>query len=55
MEEMKFPAGRAAQWLQCWPEEWRVAGLVPVKVTYLGCRLDPQPWSGAPIDASLSH
>ena len=27
-----------AQWIECWPENQRVAGLIPSQGTCLGCR-----------------
>ena len=31
-----------AQWIECWPESNKVAGLIPSQGTCLGCRPGPQ-------------
>ena len=31
-----------AQWIECWPENQRVASLIPSQSTYLDCRLGLQ-------------
>ena len=31
-----------AQWIECWPQNQRVAGLIPSQGTCLGCRPRPQ-------------
>ena len=34
-----------AQWIECWPVNQRVSGLIPSEGTCLGCRFGP--WWGA--------
>ena len=45
-----------AQWIECWPENQRVAGLIPSQGTCLRCRPSPQ-WGASErqplIDVSL--
>lgn len=40
---MSWELASFAQWLEVWPTDWRVSGLIQVKGTYLSCRLDPWP------------
>ena len=30
------------QWIECWPVDQRVSGLIPTQGTYLGCGPGPQ-------------
>ena len=31
-----------AEWIECWPANWKVVGLIPGQGTCLGCRPGPQ-------------
>ena len=52
-----FALAGVAQWIECWPENRKVAGLIPSWGACLHCR--PGPWLGAGerrlIDVSLAH
>ena len=40
--KMKIALAGVAQWIQCWPANQRVAGLIPTQGTCLGCWPGPQ-------------
>ena len=40
--EFNLALAGVAQWIQCQPENQRVAGLIPSQGTCLGCGPDPQ-------------
>ena len=41
---MRLGLASVALWVECWPENQRVAGLIPSQGTCLGC--GPGPWWG---------
>ena len=42
LETLLSALAGVAQWIECWPVNKRVAGLIPGQGTYLGCRPSPQ-------------
>ena len=57
LSRVKTTLAGVAQWIECQPENRRVAGWIPSQGTYLGCQ--PGPQLGAcerqSIDVSLAH
>ena len=55
------PAGLAlagaAQWTECRPGNWKIAGLIPSQGICLGCQPRPllEAWERQPVDVSLAH
>ena len=49
MKIVKVALAGAAQWIECQPENQRVAGLIPSQGTCLGC------WPGAQWGALKGH
>ena len=56
MKKVEALAG-VAQWVECWPVNWRVARSIPSQGTCLGCRPGPQLGAGKRqlVNVSLAH
>ena len=51
---MRLGLASVALWVECWPENQGVAGLIPSQGTCLGCGPGPQ-LTGKPINVSFTH